>query len=124
MDKREIVNKYLQQANKKWAEIVETKYLCYGTDLELAGEIVYELFEKDICCDMLAFYMKNEDYDIGKTENIGRTFKVLCELEENIYFQFDIVTRYGIDIPQRIMNGKFRILKFVPKRWKDIWELI
>lgn len=124
MDKREIANKYLQQANKKWAEIVETKYLCYETDLELAGEIVYKLFEKDIYCDMLAFYMKNEDYDIGKIENIGRTFKVLCELEENIYFQFDIVTRYGIDIPQRIMNGKFRILKFVPKRWKDIWELI
>ena len=37
--------------------------------------------------------------------------------------KFDIITRYGIDIPQRINNGKFRILKQAPKGWKDIWEL-
>lgn len=123
-EKKQIAKKYLAIANEKWGEIVKTKYLCYETYSELASEIIYKLFKKDMFNDISTYYKKNEDYSIGKVENVGNTFKVLCELEENVYFQFDIVTRYGIDIPQRVKNGKFRILKNIPKGWKDIWELL
>lgn len=108
---------YLEKANENWKGIVKTNYLCYENDLELASEIVYKLFEKDIFNDIATYYRNSN------SNNYGYTFKILCELEENIYFQFDIITRYGIDIPQKIENGKFRILKSVPKGWKDIWDL-
>lgn len=109
--------KYLQKVNLQWKNIVKTNYLCYENDLELANEIVYKLFEKDIFNDTATYYKR------FNKNNYGYTFKVLCELEENIYFQFDIITKYGIDIPQKINNGKFRILKNIPKGWKDVWQL-
>ena len=114
---REKAKVYLEKANENWKGIVKTNYLCYENDLELASEIVYKLFEKDIFNDIATYYRNSN------SNNYGYTFKVLCELEEKIYFQFDIITRYGIDIPQKIGNGKFRILKSVPKGWKDIWDL-
>lgn len=113
---KKIASEYMETANLKWGDITSIGYLCYENDLELANEIIYKLFDKDIFNDTATYYKQvKNDY--------GYTFKVLCELEENIYFQFDIITRYGIDIPQRINNGKFRILKQAPKGWKDVWEL-
>lgn len=109
--------KYLQKVNKNWKEITRVGYLCYENDLELANEIIYKLFEKDVFNDMATYYRET-----SKNDN-GYIFKVLCELEENIYFQFDIITRYGIDIPQKISNGKFRIMRNLPKGWKNIWDL-
>lgn len=116
-DLREKAKVYLNKANENWSGIVKTNYLCYENDLELASEIIYKLFEKDMFNDVATYYRNSDSSDYGYT------FKVLCELEEKIYFQFDIITRYGIDIPQKISNGKFRILKSVPKGWKDVWDL-
>lgn len=116
-DLREKAKVYLNKANENWSGIVKTNYLCYENDLELASEIIYKLFEKDMFNDVATYYRNSDSNDYGYT------FKVLCELEEKIYFQFDIITRYGIDIPQKISNGKFRILKSVPKGWKDVWDL-
>lgn len=116
-DLREKAKVYLNKANENWSGIVKTNYLCYENDLELASEIIYKLFEKDMFNDVATYYRNSDSSDYGYT------FKVLCELEEKMYFQFDIITRYGIDIPQKISNGKFRILKSVPKGWKDVWDL-
>ena len=115
--KRDIAKKYLEKANEKWEDVTRTNYLCYENDLELASEIIYKLFEKDMFNEVATFYRNSNCNDYGYT------FKVLCELEENVYFQFDIITRYGVDMPQKIRNGKFRILKQVPKGWKDVWDL-
>lgn len=114
---KEKAKAYLKQANENWGNVVKTNYLCYENDLELASEIIYKLFGKDMFNEVATFYRNSNSNDYGYT------FKVLCELEENIYFQFDIITRYGIDIPQKIRNGKFRILKDIPKGWQDVWDL-
>lgn len=113
---KETAKTYMETANKKWGEIISVGYMCYENNLELANEIIYKLFEKDIFNDTATYYRVVEN-------DSGYKFKVLCELEDNIYFQFDIIVRYGIDIPFRINNGKFRILKELPKGWKDVWEL-
>ena len=117
MDKKEIAKKYLKQANKNWASIVNTNFLCYE-DAELISAIIYELFKKDCFNDIGTYY---KYYNENKK---GYNLRVLVELEENIYFQFDIITRYGVDIPQKINNGKFLILKNIPNAYKDIWELL
>lgn len=113
---KERAKTYMETANKKWREITSMGYMCYENNLELANEIIYKLFEKDIFNDTATYYR------VEKNDS-GYKFKVLCELEDNIYFQFDIIVKYGIDIPFRINNGKFRILKELPKGWKDVWEL-
>ena len=117
-DLKQYVIKYVEENFKFliWDEIKNSNFLCYEDNLELANEVVCRLFDKDIFNDIATYYR------IINKQN-GNVFKVLCKLEDNVYFQFDIVTRYGIDIPQKITNGKFRGMFEIPKGWKDIWEL-
>lgn len=124
MNKKEIAKNYIIKIQDKWAEITNKGFLCYENNGELANSIIYELFEKD-CFNETATYYKNiTNFSVGKVKEIGFTTKILCEIEKEIYFQFDIITRYGIDIPQKISNGKFRLLNKVPGGWLDIWELL
>lgn len=118
MNNKEIAKNYIDKIQNKWTDITNTKYLYYESNAELASAIIYDLFEKD-CFNEIATYYKY----YNKNGN-GFTTKILCEIKKDIYFQFDIITRYGVDIPQKISNGKFRLLNKVPNGWFDIWELL
>lgn len=124
MNKKEIAQNYIDKIQNKWTDITNTNFLCYENNSELANEVIYKLFEKDCFNEITTYYKIITNYSVEKTKEIGFTTKILCEIEKNIYFQFDIVARYGVDIPQKITNGKFRILNKVPKGWFDIWELL
>lgn len=102
--------------NKKWQEITKNGFLCYENNLELANEIIYRLFDGDIYNDFSTYYKQKE------TEH-GNIFAIYCNIKNDIYFKFDIVTTYGVDIPQRIENGKFLKLKEAPKGFQDVWIL-
>lgn len=114
-NKVDIAKRYMNEVNEKWGNITNNFYVCYSL-VELATDTIYKLFEKDSLNEMRTFYRKN-----GKQGT-----KILCELEENVYFQFDIFWVVGLfgDSGFRINNGKFRIFKEVPKGWNDIWELL
>lgn len=124
MNKKEIARNYISKIQNEWEDITNTGFLCYENSSELASDIIYRLFEKDCFNEISTYYKIITNYSVGKVEEIGFTTKILCEIEKGIYFQFDIVTRYGVDIPQKISNGKFRLLNKVPNSWFDIWELL
>lgn len=115
-DKKMIAKQYMEIANKSWEEITNDNYLCYSI-CELASETIYKMFKLDMFNDIATYYKEIKN-------NMGYVVKILFELEENVYMTFDIVVKYGIDIPYKINNGKFRIMKQVPKGYKDIWELL
>ena len=110
--------KYMDIANKKWLDIQEKFYICYSFS-ELASDVIYNLFKKDIFNDVITYYKKYNKYG-----NYG--YKVLCELEKNIYFEFVIYNTTGIfgDNGEHITDGRFKIIKNTPTGYKDIWELL
>ena len=124
MNEKEIARNYIDKIQNEWENITNTGFLCYENSSELASNVIYKLFEKDCFNEIATYYKIITNHSIDKTTEIGFTTKILCEIEKNIYFQFDIITRYGIDIPQKISNGKFRLLNKVPNGWFDIWELL
>lgn len=111
---RVIAKQLLEKANENWGELQKQFYLCYSVG-ELASDTIYKLFDKDIWNDIASYYRV-----------INERFKILCELEENVYFQFDIYWETGFlgDCGLHIDNGKFKLMNKVPKGWKDIWELL
>ncbi len=105
--------KYQDLANEKWNDIINDFYVCY-TNCDLASKVIYDLFERDIFNDAFTYY-----------RNIESGIKVLCELEEYIYFTFDIIWTTGMfgDTGQHVSNGSLRLLKKIPKGYKDIEQL-
>lgn len=109
---------YMNIANKNWLELQDKFYVCYSYG-ELISSVIYELFKKDIFDEVATYYKKYNKYG-----NYG--YKVLCELEENIYFEFVIYNVTGMfgDNGDKVCNGKFRIMKYIPQNYKDIYELL
>ena len=103
--------------NNKWEKLEEQFYVCY-THSELASKVIYDLFKKDIFNEVNTYYKTCNKYG-----NYG--IKVLCELEQYIYFEFVIYSITGVfgDNGEHITDGRFRIMKEIPKDYKDIWEL-
>ena len=104
----------IKELNEKWKELQKTKFLCYE-NCELASLVISKLFDKDIFNDVATYFRK-----VNNNIQNGYTYKVLSNINNNLYFQFDIVIRYGVDIPTRVCNGKFRYLKKIPNGWQDI----
>ena len=103
--------------NNKWEKLEEQFYVCYEYS-ELASKVIYDLFGKDIFNEVNTYYKTYNKYG-----NYG--IKVLCELEQYIYFEFVIYNITGMfgDNGEHITDGRFRIMKEIPKNYKDIWEL-
>ena len=103
--------------NNKWEKLEEQFYVCYEYS-ELASKVIYDLFGKDIFNEVNTYYKTCNKYG-----NYG--IKVLCELEQYIYFEFVIYNITGMfgDNGEHITDGRFRIMKEIPKNYKDIWEL-
>lgn len=110
---RIIAKQYLEKANRNWGNLANQFYLCSSVG-EVASDTIYKLFDKDMWEDTATYY-----------KNINGVFKILCELEENVYFQFDIYWQKGFfgDTGLCINNGKFKLMNRVPRGWQDIWEL-
>ena len=115
---KEKTNNYMNIANKKWEKVIKDFYVCYEYS-ELASKVIYDLFEKDIFNECNTYYKKCNKYG-----NYG--IKVLCELEQYIYFEFIIYNITGMfgDNGEHITCGRFRIMKEIPKDYKDILELV
>lgn len=122
---KEKANYYMELANQKWRQLTKDFYMCYTVG-ELANDTIYKLFNKNILYEIPAYYKKNTRL-FKKVNGVDTktTFKILCELENNLFFQFDIYWATGVfgDTGLHIDNGKFRIMKGIPKGWKNIEEL-
>lgn len=108
MNKKEII--------KKFNDLAQIGYLCYD-ELELISGTIYKLFNKDALNEINTIYTYNKQFDYC-------IINVICEPEENVYFSFNIIIRFGIDIPWILDDGKFKNLKELPKNYHDIWELL
>ena len=116
---KEKAKNYMEIANKNWGTLQDNFYVCYEYS-ELASKVIYDLFKKDIFNECHTCYKEYNKYG-----NYG--IKVLCELEQYIYFEFVIYNITGVfgDNGEHITDGKFKIMKEIPKSYKhDIWELL
>jgi len=66
MNKKEIAKNYIDKIQDKWADITNTKYLCYDSNAELASSIIYTLFEKDCFNEISTYYKIITNFSVGK----------------------------------------------------------
>lgn len=114
---KKIANKYIDSCNDKWLDMQDKFYVCM-TYSEIISDVIYDLFGKDVFNDVSTGYVTYNKYGNGG-------IKVLCELEDNIYFSFVIYNVTGAfgDNGEHVTDGTFKILKEFPKGYTDIWDL-